>query len=134
MEILSISMDSNALNRLNKMQRALGIKSRSKLLQNAVQSMLKEYEALDTLSGHVESIFVITYPEAERNHVSNILHRFKETVRTETHQHSKEICVDILDISADARMIREFFGALKRTKCIYSVTYSIIPRSSKGKR
>jgi metal-responsive CopG/Arc/MetJ family transcriptional regulator len=128
-------MDKDALKRLNRIKKSLGFKSRSKLLQNAVLSMLKEYEALETLSGHVESIFVITYPESERNHVSNMLHKFKGTVRTETHQHNSDICVDILDISTDAKQVKEFFAALKRTKCIYSVTYSLIPgRSGKKKR
>lgn len=131
MEILSISIDKEALERLNNVQKRLGFKSRSKLLRNAVLGMLKDYESLESLSGHVECIFVLTYPEAERNHVSMMLHKFKEAVRTETHQHNEKICVDILDISTDAKNVRELFSALKRTKCIYSVTYTIIPKSLK---
>lgn len=134
LEILSISIDKEALQRLNRIQKKLGFKSRSKLLRNALLGMLKDYEALDALSGHVESIFVLTYPENERNHVSNILHKFKGTVRTETHQHNSDICIDILDISTDASHLREFFSTLKRTKCIYSVTYTLIPKSSAKKR
>ncbi len=131
MEILSISIDKEALERLNKVQKKLGFKSRSKLLRNAVLGMLKDYEALDALSGSVESIFVITYPESERNHVSSLLHRFKESVRSEIHQHNSNVCLDILDINADAEDVRSLFGVLKKTKCIYSVTYSLIPKSAK---
>lgn len=131
MEILSISIDREALERLNKVQKKLGFKSRSKLLRNAVLGMLKDYEALDALNGNVESIFVITYPESERNHVSGLLHKFKGAVRSEIHQHHSNVCLDILDINADAKDVSALFGVLKKTKCIYSVTYSIIPRSSK---
>jgi metal-responsive CopG/Arc/MetJ family transcriptional regulator len=130
MEILSISIDREALERLNGIQKRLGFKSRSKLFRNAVLDMLKDYEALDALSGRAESIFVITYPESESNHVSSLLHRFKRVVRSEIHQHNSNVCFDILDIDADAKDVRALFGVLKKTKCIYSVTYSLIPASA----
>lgn len=73
MEILSISIDKEALAQLNAIQKKLGFKSRSKMLRNAVFNMLKDYEALDSLKGDVESVFVLTYKEPEKNHVSDTL-------------------------------------------------------------
>ncbi|MDE1825606.1 MAG: ribbon-helix-helix protein, CopG family [Candidatus Micrarchaeota archaeon] len=126
LEILSISIDKDALRQLEEVQKRLGYKSRSKMLRNAILGMVHDYEAFDALKGEVECIFVLTYSEAEKNHVSDVLHRFGKVIKTELHQHHSGTCIDILNINAPAKKTREFFGVLKRNKCIYSVTYSII--------
>ncbi len=133
MEILSISIDKEALRQLEEVQKRLGIKSRSKMLRNAILGMLKEYQLLDSLSGHVEGVFVLTYKKSEKNHVSDVLHRFEGIIRTEVHQHNSGICTDVLTLGAHAEKVREFFATLKRNKCIYSVTYSLIPDSKARK-
>src|SRR5271157_2431296 len=126
LKIMSISIDNETLAALDSMQRKLGFKSRSKLLRNAVQRMLQEYAALDALSGNVESVFVLKYKTPEKNHVSDMLHRFENSIRTELHQHSQGTCMDILYIRADADKTRQLFGTLKRSKCVHSVTCTVI--------
>jgi metal-responsive CopG/Arc/MetJ family transcriptional regulator len=125
-EILSISIDKSSLKRLEEIQKKLGFKSRSKMLQAAVTSMLKDYEQLESLRGRVEILFVLTYRESERNHVSNILHGFKDTIKTEMHQHGGGVGIDIFNISADASRILKVFRELKKSKCIYSVSYYVL--------
>lgn len=128
MEILSISIDKEALKQLEKVQKRLGFKSRSKMLRNAVLSMLKDYDALESLTGNVESVFILTYSESEKNHVSDLLHRFEDLIKTEMHQHNSGTCVDILNTNTTAAKTRELFGMLKKNKCIYSVTYTHIKK------
>lgn len=129
MEILSISIDKEALQQLEKVQKRLGFKSRSKMLRNAVLSMLKDYEALESLTGNVESVFILTYSESEKNHVSDLIHRFEDSIKTEMHQHNSGTCVDIINTNATAAKTRELFGVLKKNKCIYSVTYTLIKKA-----
>lgn len=131
MEILSISIDDETLERLNEIQKLLGFKSRSKMLRNAILGMAKEYEALDTLKGNVESVFILTYAEFKKNNISDMLHRFEDAIKTELHQHNSGTCIDVLNINTDAKRMREIFSALKRNKSIYSVTYVIIKKQRK---
>ena len=131
MEILSISMDKDTLDSLGSIQKRLGFRSRSKMLRSAMHSLLKEYGEMDGLSGIVESVFVLTYKEPEKNHVSDMLHRFEDNIRTELHQHHSGTCIDILNIYATAKQTRDFFMASKRNKCIYSVSYSLINASNR---
>jgi CopG family transcriptional regulator, nickel-responsive regulator len=131
LEILSISIDDETLERLNEIQKLLGFKSRSKMLRNAILGMAKEYEALDTLTGNVESVFILTYAEFKKNNVSDVLHRFEDAIKTELHQHNSGTCIDVLNINTDAKRMREMFGALKRNKSVYSVTYVIIKKQRK---
>lgn len=129
MEILSISIDKTSLKQLNEIQKKLGFKSRSKMLRNAIFGLMKDYEALDSLKGVIEAIFVLTYPENEKNHVSDILHKFEDAIKTELHQHNSGMCIDVLNINTEAKAVREIFGILKRSKSIQSVTYVIIKKS-----
>ncbi len=129
LEILSISIDKAALRQLDGIQKRLGYKSRSKLLRNAVMGMLSDYESIDSLKGNVESVFVLTYGDSEKNRVSDLLHRFEGTIETETHHHHSGACIDVLNISTDAKRTIEILGALKKSKSIYSVTYSVIPKT-----
>jgi metal-responsive CopG/Arc/MetJ family transcriptional regulator len=126
LEILSISMDKDDLMQLEKAQKRLGFKSRSKMLRSAVLSLLNDYEKLDSLSGNVESVFVLAYSESEKNRVSDLLHGFKDAIATETHHHHPGTCIDVLSIHTTAKKTRELFGLLKQSKCVHSVTYAIV--------
>jgi len=123
---MSVSIDSETLHELDAIQRKLGFKSRSKLLRNAVLHMLQEYGTLDKLSGNVESIFVLKYRTSEKNRVSDTLHMFEDSIRTELHQHSAGTCIDVLDIRTSADNTRALFATLKRSRCIHSVTCTVI--------
>lgn len=122
-----MSIDKEALAHLEQVQKKLGYKSRSKMLRNAIASLLKDYEGLESLTGHVESIFVLAYSESEKNHVSDLLHKFEDVIKTELHQHHHSgTCVDIMNLDTTAQRTRDFYNAVKKSKCIYSVTYAIV--------
>ena len=131
MEILSISIDKVDLKQLEEAQKRLGFKSRSKMLRSAMLSLLHDYGKLESLKGNVESVFVLTYKEHEKNGVSDLLHNFKDAVKTELHQHHSGTCVDVLGINTTAKKTRELFGMLKQNKCVHSITYSIINENAK---
>jgi metal-responsive CopG/Arc/MetJ family transcriptional regulator len=126
MEIISLSLDKNTLKELDKAQQQLGFKSRSKMFRAALNALLDEYKAIGSLEGKHEVIFIITYKESEKNHVSNILHEFKNAIPTTMHQHRARLGLDILDVYADAGTIRSLFSALKRSKCINSMNFTLL--------
>lgn len=96
------------------------------MLRNAILGLMNDYEALDSLTGVIEIIFILTYPENEKNHVSDILHKFENAIKTELHQHNSGMCIDILNINTGANEVRDIFGILKRSKSVQSVNYTII--------
>ncbi len=126
MEILSISLTKEDLRQLELTRRRLGFKSRSKMLRSALQSLVKDYGDLDMLRGNVESVFVLTYPDGERNKVSEILHRFENNIKSELHHHHPGTCIDILNLETTAKVTRDFFSATNKSKAIGAVTYSIV--------
>ncbi len=126
MGIVSISIDDDSLKRLNEVQKRLGFRSRSKMLRSAVLSLLKSYNDIERLRGNVESVFVVTYPEGEKNHVSDLLHRHGNMIETSMHHHQSGIGVDVLNINASAQDTRDLYGELEKNKCVRSVTYVIV--------
>ncbi len=126
MTILSISIDDATLKRLNTIQRTLGFKSRSKLLRNAVLGALKEYETLESLTGNVQSVFVLTYKKHEKARVFDLLHSFEDSIQAELHRHSAGTCIDVLDVNTSAEGTRRLFNALKKCKCVFAVNCTII--------
>jgi metal-responsive CopG/Arc/MetJ family transcriptional regulator len=125
-EILSISMDKEELKKLEDVQKRLGFKSRSKMLRSALESLSKEYDSVNALKGNVESVFVLTYSDTKKDNVSDVLHKFEDNIKSEMHHHHAGTCVDILNLETTANVTRNFFSAVKSSKDIDTVTYSIV--------
>lgn len=126
MEIISISLDKETLEELDRIQQSLGFKSRSKLLRATLSSLMNEYKLMEQLKGHTDSVFVVTYRESEKDRVSDITHDFEDCIKTVIHQHHVGICLEVLIVCAEAARIRELFSLLKKDKGVRSVNCSVL--------
>lgn len=126
MEIISISLDKETLAELAQTQKRLGFGSRSKLLRAAIGSLLNEYRLMENRRGHIDAVFTLTYREADKDKVSDVLHRFEDCIGTTVHQHHRGICLEILIVCADAARQRELFGMLKKAKGLRSLSVSAL--------
>jgi metal-responsive CopG/Arc/MetJ family transcriptional regulator len=126
LENISISLDKETLEELDRIQESLGFKSRSKLLRATLSSLMNEYKLMEQLKGHIDSVFVMTYKSSEKNRVSDLTHGFEDCIRTSMHQHHEGICLEVLILCADAARIRELFSLLKKDKGVRSVSCSVL--------
>jgi len=126
MEIISISLDKETLSELEKTQTQLGFGSRSKLLRAAIGSLLNEYRLIENRRGHTDAVFTLTYREADKDRISDVLHRFDDCIKTTIHQHHVGICLEILVVCADAARQRELFSLLKKGRGVRSVSCSVL--------
>jgi len=126
MEIISISLDKDTLFELDRIQEQLGFRSRSRLIRATAASLLNEYRALESLKGHTDAVFMVTYRSAKKHGISDILHEFEDTIKTVVHQHHVGISLEVLIVCADAGRIRELFALLKRDKGVRSVSCSVL--------
>ncbi|MFH0737591.1 MAG: hypothetical protein V1827_03470 [Candidatus Micrarchaeota archaeon] len=126
MEIISISIDKETRQELDRIQETLGFKSRSKLLRATIGSLLNEYRLMEALKGHTDSVFILTYKENEKHRISDLLHDFEDCIKTVVHQHHVGICLEVLIVCAEAGRIRELFKILKRDKGVRSVACSVL--------
>ena len=126
MEIISVSMDKEQLADLDKLQKKLGFSSRSRLLRATVDSLLNEYDLLDSRRGHTDAVFTVTHSQIGSDSFSQTLAEFEDVINTEVHQHHKNICLRVLITCGDAGRIRELFSHLKRKKGVGSVQVSVL--------
>ena len=126
MGIISISLDDKTLKDLNETQKTLGFKSRSKLLRGAIDCLTNEYRIIESMKGHTDGVFVVTYKESEKNRISDLLHGFEDCIKTVIHQHHVGICLEVLITCADAKRVRELFRELKKDKSVLSVSCSLV--------
>ncbi|MCI0503424.1 hypothetical protein L0Y65_01795 [Candidatus Micrarchaeota archaeon] len=126
MEIVSISMDKETLSELDRIQARLGFKSRSRLLCATLGSLLNEYRSLESLKGHTDAVFMVTYRPAEKHGISDLLHEFEDSIKTVIHQHHVGICLEVLIVCSDAERIRQLFALLKKDKGVRSVSCSVL--------
>ena len=129
MEIISISLDKDELERLNIIQNNLGYTSRSKMLRSTIESLLNEFQTIESIHGNNEAVLIITYKENEKLNVSNILHEFENSIRTTIHRHHSHKCLDIIDINSDSSVIKELFKRLKHSKSIKTANLVILGES-----
>jgi CopG family nickel-responsive transcriptional regulator len=126
MEIISISLDKETLSELDRIQRQLGFSSRSRLIRATAASLLNEYKLLESLKGHTDAVFMVTYRSSEKHGISDLLHEFEDSIKTVIHQHHVGICLEVLIVCADAADVRRLFGTLKKDKGVRSVSCSVL--------
>jgi len=119
-------MDKETLSQLDRIQEQLGFRSRSRMLRATLGSLLNEYKILESLKGHTDAVFMVTYRSSEKHGISDLLHEFEDSIKTVVHQHHVGICLEVLIVCADARRIRELFAILKRDKGVRSVSCSVL--------
>ena len=59
----------------------------------------------------MDSVFVVTYREADKHHVSDLLHDYEDSIKTVIHQHHTGICLEVLIICEDAKNACAGFSA-----------------------
>ncbi len=126
MEIISVSMDEGQLEKLGKTQQELGFRSRSRLLRAAIDSMLNEFNVLDSRRGHTDAVFTVTHNSHGADSLGRLLDEFEDVIKTEVHQHHENVCLRVLIACGNATRVKELFSHLKRRKGIRSVQVSVL--------
>lgn len=126
MEIISISLDKETLNEVNRTQKRLGFKSRSRLIKATINSLLNEYKVLENLLGHCDAVFTVTYHHHEAKELIKVMKNFEDIIKTEIHQHHAGTCLRVLITCGEAHALKELFATLKREKGIRSVSCSVL--------
>ena len=124
MPIISLSVDDNTLDTIEKVRKQLHFSGRSELVRTSVNDFLKQHEALSELTGHVEGVLTLINEEKYESEASNLLHEFKHLVKTHLHNHlSSHQCLQVLIVEGDAKRITKLITALKLSSTIKHVAF-----------
>jgi len=126
MEILSASLENATIEKIEKIKSNLGIKSRSKIIAKAIDSLEREFSVLEKLKGQSKAVLSIAYDSHENEGLKDFTEEFEDIIRTELHQHSEGICIRVLIVGGDAERLKKLFKSLKAKNEIKSVSINLI--------
>ncbi len=107
MPIISISLNENIIQELDKLQKFLGFSGRSEIIRASVRNLLLEEKRIDELSGVLHSVLLVIHNEKSDQEISEIRHGFDKIINTHIHNKiDKDRCLEIFVLYGDAREIK----------------------------
>ncbi|MFQ5836486.1 MAG: nickel-responsive transcriptional regulator NikR [Candidatus Bathyarchaeia archaeon] len=135
MPVISISLTSELLKKLNEFMRERGYSSRSEAIRDALRDSLSEYEFSRFEKGKVTATITVI-SELERRDVDEKLmrlrHEYDDLVSGNMHIHlGKKYCLEIFITEGEYEQILGFIGRIRATRGIQQVKYSMTPMLEK---
>lgn len=108
MPIISISLNENIIQELDKLQKFLGFSGRSEIVRASVRNLLLEEKRIDELSGVLHSVLLVIHDEKSDQEISEIRHGFDKIINTHIHNKiDKDRCLEIFVLYGDAKEIKD---------------------------
>ena len=106
MPIVSISLNDEILNELDRLQKSMGFSGRSEVIRAGIRTFVSEEKQKSDLSGNIHAILLVVHNNEFDHIVSGITHNFEDLITT--HLHSKieyEKCMELFVIDGDAEKV-----------------------------
>ncbi len=131
MPIVSISLTSHLLKKLDKSMIERGYSSRSETIRDAIRGALSEYELNQFEGGRVTStITVISQHDSHDvdERLMRLRHKNDEIVSGNMHIHlRKNYCLEIFITEGDAKAVLNFIGKIRTIRGIQQVKFTMLP-------
>jgi CopG family transcriptional regulator, nickel-responsive regulator len=115
--IVSISLNKEILQQIDKLQNALGFSGRSEIVRAGIRSLLAEERERQELIGLIHALLLVIHDEKSDDQVSEMRHDYDKLINT--HLHSKidrDRCLEIFLLIGEANEIREMTKKFQSNK------------------
>ena len=105
--IVSISLNDDIIDDINKLQKELGFSGRSEIIRAGLRNIIAEQKERENLNGELTALLLIIHQERDDDQVTNMRHDYEEIITT--HLHSKidrDRCVEVFLLKGEAVLIR----------------------------
>jgi len=131
MPIVSISLTSELLNKLEEVIGERGYSSRSEAIREAIRDYLSDYELSRFRKGKVTATITVI-SQHERHDVDERLmrlrHEHNEIVSGDMHIHlGRAYCLEIFITEGDAEDVLNFIGRIRALRGVQQVKYTMVP-------
>lgn len=129
MEVISLSIDEETLEKIDEIQEKGSFNGRSELIRKAVEGLHQQTNDRDKLRGSMSAVIVVRHPHKQEHGISEISHRFDDIVTTQLHSKlSEEKCLEVFHTNGLAEKIIDFYNQLEGSKHTESV--NILPQDT----
>ncbi len=106
MPIVSISLNDEILNELDRLQKSMGFSGRSEVIRAGIRTFVSEEKQKSDLSGNIHAILLVVHNNEFDHIVSGITHNFEDLITTHLHSKiEKEKCMELFVIDGDAEKV-----------------------------
>jgi len=131
MPIVSISLTSNLLRKLDEFIRERGYSSRSEAIRDAVRDLLAEFELSRLEKGRVTATITVI-SRHERHDVDERLmrlrHEYDSIVSANMHIHIDQVyCLEVFVTEGEAEEVLDFISRVRAMRGIQQVKYTMVP-------
>lgn len=128
MEIISLSLDEETMDKIEDIQEEASFKGRSELIRTAVENLHQEVEENQSLEGDLNALVVVRHPHSREQRIAHISHDFDDIVTTQLHSKlDGENCLEVFHTQGRAQRVIKFYNELEGSKHTESV--NMLPQS-----
>ena len=114
MTIISISLNDEYTESLDKIKDAYGLKGRSEAIRMSIMAAMDEIKEMDTLRGTVEGVLIIVRGNHADPWMIQIQAKYQDVIKTQMHSHLKDQkCLEVMVISCDSSILRDMLTDIK---------------------
>lgn len=115
--IVSISLNDEMLDDIDKLMKALGFSGRSELVRAGIRSLISEEKEKQDILGSLHALLLVIHDEESEQEVTSAKHTFDELINT--HIHSKvdnNKCLEIFLLKGEADKIKNMTKEFQTNK------------------
>ncbi len=115
--IVSVSLNEELLNDVNKLQKRLGFTGRSEIIRASVRTMISEEKKKEDLIGDIHALFLVTHDEKSDDEINEMRHTYDKLITTHLHNKiDRDRCLEIFVLKGDANQIRNMTRLFQSNK------------------
>lgn len=108
MGIISVSLNDNILEEMDKLQQEFGFSGRSELIRAGIRMLLTDKLEKEKLDGDLGCVLTVTHEEEDEESVTEIKHKFEDIIKTHLHcKLKKNKCLELFVLDGEANKVRE---------------------------
>ncbi len=117
MTVVSVSIDDELLDAVNKLEQEQGFTGRSELFRTALRSLIEQTKNAEQLGAVSDAVILVKYMDSNAEAVSGILHDYRGIIQSQLHNHlENHACIEILVLNGDGSNIKALWQDLQASK------------------
>ena len=122
MEIISLSLDEETLEKIEDIREKASFNGRSELIRTAIENLHQEVEDNQSLEGDLNALIVVRHPHKKEQRIAHLSHEYDGIVNTQLHSKlDGERCLEVFQTQGKAKKVIEFYNELEGSKHTESV-------------
>ena len=117
MAIVSISLNSDILTEIDKLQKALGFSGRSEIVRAGIRNLLAEEKDRQDLYGELFAVLLAIHDEKSDDQVTDMQHDYDRLITTHIHNKiDRDRCLEIFLLKGEAAEIKDMTKKFQSNK------------------